>query len=54
MILKSLDINSRIIFYGDSAGGTMISALNTWIILNDLENPYASLYNYPALDLSFN
>ena len=31
-LLKMLKVESRVILYGDSAGGTLISALNIWLV----------------------
>lgn len=36
LLIKSLKIEAKVVFYGDSAGGTLLSALNAWIILNGL------------------
>ena len=41
--------NFEIIFLGDSAGGTLLTSLTNWIIINNLPKPKCLILNYPGI-----
>jgi acetyl esterase/lipase len=42
----------KIIFIGDSAGGTLCTSLTNWIIINNLPKPISLILNYPGFLIS--
>lgn len=54
LYLKNIiKIEPTIIFTGDSAGGNMVTALTSWLIINNMKVPNILMLSYPVLDMNF-